>query len=153
MSLILAQAGLSDLEALANLARECGESRWTEETFYPACRSDENEIVLVLRDASAIVAYAVMAREYDSCALYNIGVNPDKRRQGLAARLMAEGLRWGQTQGCDRCLLEVRASNAGAIRLYESLGFVQDGLRKRYYPNPDGSREDAVLMSKQLETQ
>lgn len=152
MSLVLAQAGLSDLEALANLARECGEFRWTEETFYPGCRADENEIVLVLKESSIIIAYVVMAKEYDNCALYNIGVSPEKRRQGLAARLLGDGLVWGQNQGCDRCLLEVRASNTGAIRLYESLDFVQDGLRKRYYPNPDGSREDAVLMSKQLET-
>ena len=153
MNLVLGQAGLSDLQALAILAKECGESRWTEETFYPGCRGDENEIVLVLKEASTIIAYAVMAKEYDNCALYNIGVSPEKRRQGLAARLLAEGLTWGQSQSCDRCLLEVRASNAGAIRLYESLGFIHDGLRKRYYPNPDGSREDAVLMSKQLETQ
>ena len=139
MSVILVQAGLSDLEALANLARECGESRWTEETFYPACRGDDNEIVLVLKEASVIVAYAVMDKECDSCALYNIGVSPEKRRQGLAVRLLAEGLKWGLNQDCDRCLLEVRASNTGAIRLYEGLGFVHDGLRKRYYPNPDGT--------------
>jgi ribosomal-protein-alanine N-acetyltransferase len=153
VNLVLAQAGLSDLQTLAILAKECGESRWTEETFYPGCRADENEIVLVLKEASSIIAYAVMAKEYDNCALYNIGVSPLKRRQGLAARLLEVGLAWGQSQSCDRCLLEVRASNAGAIRLYESLGFIHDGLRKRYYPNPDGSREDAVLMSKQLETQ
>lgn len=153
MTVTLTQAGLSDLEALANLARECGELRWTEETFYPGCRGDENEIVLVLKEASEIIAYAVMAKEYDSCALYNIGVSPLKRRQGLAARLLSHGLAWGKNQACDRCLLEVRASNAGAVSLYEGLGFVHDGLRKRYYPNPDGSREDAVLMSKHLERQ
>ena len=41
--------------------------------------------------------------------------------------------------------LEVRQSNESAIRLYESLGFVQDGLRKGYYEEP---KEDAVLMSR-----
>ena len=153
MSVVLAQAGLSDLKALATLAKECGESRWTEEAFYPGCRGDESEIVLVLREGASIIAYAVMAKEYDNCALYNIGVSPEKRRKGLAARLLAEGLIWGQNQACERCLLEVRASNTGAIGLYECLGFVQDGLRRRYYPNSDGSREDAVLMSKKLETQ
>ena len=40
-------------------------------------------------------------------------------------------------------LLEVRVSNAPAIALYESLGFVRDGIRKNYYPGG----EDACNMS------
>ena len=44
-------------------------------------------------------------------------------------------------------LLEVRVSNAPAIRLYEKLGFVQVGRRPRYYTNP---REDALILRKEL---
>lgn len=40
-------------------------------------------------------------------------------------------------------LLEVRASNKPAQRLYASLGFERVGVRKRYY----GDGEDAVLMT------
>ena len=42
--------------------------------------------------------------------------------------------------------LEVRDSNEPAIRLYESLGFRQVGLRKRYYFHPT---EDARILKKE----
>jgi ribosomal-protein-alanine N-acetyltransferase len=44
-------------------------------------------------------------------------------------------------------LLEVRASNEGARALYRGAGFTEDGLRRRYYSDPE---EDAVLMSLNL---
>jgi len=40
--------------------------------------------------------------------------------------------------------LEVRASNAAAIRLYEKQGFNKLAVRKAYYPASNG-REDALL--------
>ena len=39
--------------------------------------------------------------------------------------------------------LEVRVSNAGAIALYERLGFEARGVRRGYYTD---NREDAVIM-------
>lgn len=57
----------------------------------------------------------------------------------------------------DTAFLEVRASNQGAIRLYQAEGFDEIGLRKGYYPSADpnadmdrSSREDAVLMARAL---
>jgi ribosomal-protein-alanine N-acetyltransferase len=39
--------------------------------------------------------------------------------------------------------LEVRVSNAGAIALYRELGFVDHGVRPRYYTD---NNEDALIM-------
>ena len=41
--------------------------------------------------------------------------------------------------------LEVRVSNAPAIRLYESLGFESAGIRPGFYDKP---KEDAMIMWK-----
>ncbi len=62
----------------------------------------------------------------------------------LAGWLAGDSLRTPcRDGGAEAVLLEVRASNAAALRLYESLGFQRVGLRRRYYA--DG--EDAVLMT------
>ena len=56
---------------------------------------------------------------------------------------MKELLSRAQERGAVCSTLEVRAGNEAAIRLYESLGFVQAGIRKKYYPD---NKEDAVVM-------
>ena len=43
----------------------------------------------------------------------------------------------------DSVALEVRASNAGALRLYERCGFRRVGHLRRYYSN---NGEDAIVM-------
>ena len=46
--------------------------------------------------------------------------------------------------GCRGLTLEVRASNARAIALYERHDFVEVGTRKRYYQD---NGEDAIIMT------
>ncbi len=72
----------------------------------------------------------------------NVAVHPDCRRQGVARTLLTEALsRW---QTLSRVTLEVRVSNAGAIALYEGLGFVCEGIRPKFYAHPT---EDAAIYS------
>ena len=144
-------ASLDDLDELAKLALEAGETTWRAETFYPACRGDDRERAFITREGKSITAYAVMALEVDNCALYSIAVKPSHRRQGLAQIVFEAGVSWAREAGKARCLLEVRISNVGAIRLYEKVGFKRDGIRKNYYPTQTSSREDALLMSLDLE--
>ena len=85
------------------------------------------------------------------CTLENMAVAEPWRRQGIALRLLAAGLLWCRAwAGAETSLwLEVRASNHGAIALYENAGFVTTGSRPGYYTQPE---EDAVLMSRRLDT-
>lgn len=71
-----------------------------------------------------------------------LAVHPDHRRRGHARALLV-ALMEAHRAAAQCVQLEVRASNEGALRLYEGLGFERMGLRKRYYA--DG--EDAVLMT------
>ena len=48
--------------------------------------------------------------------------------------------------GMGKVILEVRAGNLSAQRLYLSEGFTVIGKRPGYYPDP-GGREDALVMS------
>jgi ribosomal-protein-alanine N-acetyltransferase len=90
---------------------------------------------------SPIVGYLICSRYADVWHLMNIAVDPLARRQGYATALLDEMLR---RAGPDEpYTLEVRTSNAGAIRLYERFGFRSAGTRPRYYHD---TGEDAVIM-------
>jgi ribosomal-protein-alanine N-acetyltransferase len=73
----------------------------------------------------------------------NVAVAPDRQRRGIASALL--GRLFELTADDDRrgYTLEVRVSNAGAIALYERLGFEQRGVRRGYYTD---NREDALIM-------
>ena len=74
----------------------------------------------------------------------SIAVLPEYRRHGLGRQLMEILLAACRETGTPDTFLEVRVSNEPAIALYKSLGFENDGIRKRYYQ--DG--EDAYTMAR-----
>lgn len=83
----------------------------------------------------------------DEASLYAVSVAASFRRRGIAAALLRTLFRDLRENNIRILFLEVRKENPGAIALYESLGFVQSGLRKNFYQNPP---DDAVLMHKEL---
>lgn len=79
----------------------------------------------------------------DEGEILNLGVASDHRRRGIGRALVRSVLAALASRDVDAVYLEVRESNAGARRLYESLGFTEVGRRARYYRRPI---EDAVLL-------
>lgn len=63
----------------------------------------------------------ILDRNY--IGVYAIHVHPSFRRMGIARRLVSTILQEGRRQGASRAYLQVVDDNAGAIALYESLGF------------------------------
>lgn len=96
-----------------------------------------------------LVGHAVMSAAVGECHLLNLCVHPDWRRRGLGRRLLLRLFAIGKANNADTAFLEVRASNRGAIALYESEGFCEIGLRRGYYPAGD-RREDAIVMARPL---
>jgi ribosomal-protein-alanine N-acetyltransferase len=88
-----------------------------------------------------LVGYVVCARYDTVWHVMNVAVDPDLRRRGIATALLTSLV---DRVGPDAQLtLEVRRSNAGAIALYEGLGFRSVGARRRYYAD---NGEDALVM-------
>lgn len=73
----------------------------------------------------------------------NVAVLPQYRRRGIAHRLMEEVLLAGESLVTGDYTLEVREGNTAARALYDSFGFVTEGVRKNYYSKPC---EDALIM-------
>ena len=99
--------------------------------------------VATLQDGT-VVAFAIAHRSVDEAELETIVTAPEYQRQGAGAALLRRFVAWSRETGAVRMLLECRASNSVALRLYRRSGFSEEGRRKAYYRNPD---EDAVLMS------
>jgi ribosomal-protein-alanine N-acetyltransferase len=92
-------------------------------------------------ELNSCVAGFLVSREVapGESEILNIAVDPAERRTGIARRLLTDAL--ARVKGT--WFLEVRASNAAAIRLYESAGFTRAGDRPNYYYAPP---EDAIVM-------
>ncbi|HUX16894.1 MAG TPA: GNAT family N-acetyltransferase, partial [Phycisphaerae bacterium] len=80
---------------------------------------------------------------FDELHIHTVAVRPAWRRQGIARTLMDGVLRAAAGEGAKRATLEVRRSNEAARGLYAALGFVERGVRPRYYTRPV---EDALIL-------
>src|ERR687894_3330569 len=88
-----------------------------------------------------LTGYLVCSRYDTVWHIMNVAVEPDRRRRGIAAALIAHLI---EHVGPDaQITLEVRRSNQGALALYERFGFRSAGVRRRYYAD---NGEDAVIM-------
>jgi len=79
--------------------------------------------------------------------ILNLAVHPERRRQGIASRLLRWGLDYCREKGAREITLEVRRSNYKAISLYRRFHFEPRGVRPRYYGD---TGEDAVIMTLDL---
>lgn len=105
---------------------------------------------LVAKIDNIVVGYIGMWFIIDECHVMNVAVHPEYRRLGVAKHLINKMFNLCNTHGIAYILLEVRASNIPAQTLYKSFGFTEESIRKNYYKNPDGTYEDAILMTKEF---
>lgn len=93
-----------------------------------------------------ILGYAFLSAGGGEAHVLNIAIHPGHQGRGLGRALMQHLLERARGLHAETVFLEVRPSNKTALRLYDSLGFNQAGLRRNYYPSTDG-REDALIMA------
>ena len=110
-----------------------GDDPWSASAFVSELGRRHNHYVAA-RTADKLVGYAGITRlgllpphEYE---IHTIGVDPAFHGQGTGRRLLDSLLDFADG---GTVFLEVRTDNAAAIALYRSAGFVEVGLRKRYY--------------------
>lgn len=117
---------------------------WSEKTF--ASNQGERYLNYRLSVDDEMVAFAITQVVLDEATLFNIAVDPGWQRRGFGRQLLEHLIRELETRDVLTLWLEVRASNKGAIALYESLGFNEATIRRNYYPTAEG-REDAIIMA------
>lgn len=136
-----------DVEAVHAVERRAYEFPWTAGIFRDCLRA--GYIAWVLDLDGAVIGYFLMSLAAGEAHVLNICIAPEQQRHGHGRRLLRSLLHIARSRGARRVFLEVRPSNGGAIRLYDSEGFNEIGRRPRYYPSRDG-REDAIVMALEL---
>ena len=124
---------------LANLHKKCFPNKpWSADDF----RDLKQSGCEIIMSQNGFIVYRIVL---DEAEIITIGVNPENRRQGIASAMIGIIEKTIKNQGVKKIFLEVASNNIPAQKLYENCGFIQVGLRPKYY---DGI--DAILMSKDL---
>jgi RimJ/RimL family protein N-acetyltransferase len=74
------------------------------------------------------------------------------RGRGLGKLLLSRAIDWHRGRGCHKVVLEVWPHNVRARGLYESMGFVDEGVLTRHYRRKSGALWDVVAMGLVLDT-
>ncbi len=137
----------ADVAAVIEIERLAYPFPWTEGILRDCLRVGYACCVLEL--GAVLVGYGIIASGAGEAHLLNVCVREEFRGRGFGRVLIEHLLSLAAAAAATAVYLEVRPANAGAIRLYEALGFRQVGLRRGYYQTPAG-REDALLMRRVL---
>ena len=137
----------SHVAQVAVLEKLCFTTPWSENSVAGELQNPLS-LWLVAAEGDRVAGYVGSQSVMEESDMMNVAVHPDFRRQGIARLLIDELIRALKEKNCTSLSLEVRASNAPAIGLYEALGFSQVGKRPNYYRNP---KEDALILRKEWE--
>lgn len=132
---------------VAALEQVCFSSPWSENSIAGEL-SNPLSLWLVAIEDGQLAGYIGSQSVMGESDMMNLAVDPAFRRRG-AGRALVLALVEHLAQKGNHCLsLEVRASNAPALALYQGLGFAQVGRRPNYYRNP---KEDGLILRKEWE--
>jgi ribosomal-protein-alanine N-acetyltransferase len=133
-----------DIDAALPIEREVFPDPWSAGTFWSElARVPETRHYVVAETEGRLVGYAGLFAAGHQADVQTVAVAPGHQGAGLGAALVEELLVEAARRDSHEVLLEVRADNGAARRLYERLGFERIGVRRGYY---QPGRVDAIVM-------
>lgn len=142
MKVIIRKLQEQDIEPLSRIEAESFSMPWTAQDFADLLQQSYCTY-LVAEVEGQVVGSCGMRVLCNEGNIDNVVVAEPFRGQGIAQKLLKELIELGESEGVEAFTLEVRVSNAPAIRVYEKLGFVSEGIRPKFYEKPT---EDAMIM-------
>ena len=136
------------MPALALLERDLFDrDAWAEPTWWAELAGRPRRDYVVLTDGDGVLGYAGLDHGGDVADVMTVAVAPHAQGRGLGGLLLDELERRAAARGAGHVILEVRADNTAARRLYEHAGYAVLDTRRRYYQPGD---VDALVMRKRL---
>jgi [ribosomal protein S18]-alanine N-acetyltransferase len=140
---------VDEIDSIVILDRLCFGGLWSIDSYRREMTNENSHFLGVSIDktlepeTSGIIGFGCFWAILDEAHITLLGVHPQYQRQGLGKLLLGALLDKARSIEMARATLEVRASNQGAIDLYERFGFQTVGRRKKYYQD---TGEDGVIM-------
>ena len=134
-----------DNEEIAEIEKECFRTPWTVQMLDDCFARSDFFGVKSVADG-VIIGYVGAILCDREAEILNLAVKNQYRKKGVGLSLMQNLLQVLKDNAAEKVFLEVRKSNLPAIFLYEKLGFIKVGERKKYYENT----EDALILVKVL---
>lgn len=150
-----------DLTVIALSGKDSAQMATLHASAFPAGQAWDKAAFDDLMTQPSIAAYGVVTGDdlsafilvqtaLDQAEILTLATHPDRRRSGFGRGLIAAIERRLGDQGATSWLLDVAEDNPEAIAFYSTLGFRIDGRRPNYYKRLEGTRVDAILMSKPM---
>lgn len=140
--MIIREMQAQDVDEVTALEASCFSQPWLRHDFEEIL-TNPDRIYLVAVEGDTLLGGCMMTEIAGEGDISNVAVYEKYRRKGIAKALLTELLQIGDRRNVKDYTLEVREQNAPARRLYESLGFVSEGIRPNFYENP---KDHAVIM-------
>ena len=128
------------INEVENIEKICFANPWSRDDLEQQLNLDTSHFAVATLDGN-VVGYMGLQIFSGEGYVTNVAVLPEYRRQGIAKMLIEKQLQ----NEMSFITLEVRESNLPAIKLYESCGFENVGIRPKFYSNPT---ENAIIMTK-----
>ncbi len=138
------EARSADLGAVVAIENQSFDDPWNPATLLGELFPDPMRLPLVAVLDGVVCGYLMAWRMVDQLHILNIATARVQLRRGVGTALLREAARRAQADGLAEITLEVRRSNLPAIGFYRRHGFVEMGVRPRYYPD---TGEDALIMT------
>lgn len=140
---VIRRMTLDDLDAVAAIEAATFPTPWSRDSFRQELERNVAARYLVAEMEGQVIGYAGAWIILDESHITNIAIEESRRGLGYGRVLTTALMQYLSNLGAAYATLEVRRSNLRAQNLYKSLGFVELGVRKRYY---EDNREDALIM-------
>mgnify|MGYP004516010063 FL=1 len=134
-----------DCLTVSELEKLCFPDPWTEEMILGSFLDDYFH-GYVAEANGKVIGYVGLSVVFDTADILLVAVVKNYRKQGIASKLISDGLDLAIRLGAERAMLEVETTNDAAIKCYQKLGFETIAERKNYY----GEQRSAYIMEKRL---
>ena len=131
------------LDEVVRIDRASNANPWSGTTFLNEIHSPTHVLLVAETDEGGICGFVGGQLVGDELHIHSLAVDLQFRRRSIGRALVQDLMQQAIERDVTSATLEVRVSNNAAISLYESLGFISEGIRAKYYAD---NGEDASIM-------